>query len=357
MKKTLLIILLITATNVMAQPTKRRTTPTTTSVRQQAQTGSDRFSIMFPINDAIPEDVAWKRELYRELDLTQAKNSPLYYPIMPIGNQCNLFTYLFRLMLTDRVSAYEYKITGIESFDAKDKIEPKDFLNRYRISYEEKNGKIEVADADVPSELVKRYYLKEVSYLDQRTGSMHTKVLAICPIMLEQSEFGVLEQGELKSDLATPKPLFWMKYDDVAPYLAKLPVMASDLNNVTHMTADDYFNLNRYDGKIYKTTNMQGKVIAEYCKEDSAQVKESKRIEKQITDFENQLWSHKEKKDSTDNVTIIDGKSEKKISETDSAGKSEKRTTSRTRRTNNKTEKTESATTPVPRSTARRQRR
>lgn len=354
MKRSLIIILLgVVALGATAQPAKRRTTTSNAAAQQSqrqggsnASTGSDRFSLMFPTSDAMPEDVAWRRDIYRQLDLTVDKNSPLYYPVQPIGNQCNLFTYLFRLMLSGRVNAYDYKITGVESFEQKDKVVLTDFLKRYSIYYEEKNGKPTVADADVPSEMVKRYYIKESTYLDQRTGTTHTKVQAICPILLEGGDFG--------EDMATPQPLFWMKYDDIAPYLSKLPVMASDLNNVTNMTADDFFTLNRYDGKIYKTNNMQGKVIADYCKEDSDMVKEQKRIEKQLTDFEDHLWGHVEQNDSTDSVQVAAPKAKKEKKPV--ATEPKEKATSRTRRTNSKSEKA-AATEAAPRSSARRQRR
>ena len=42
----------------------------------------------------MPEDVVWKRDIYRQLDLMKDKNAPLYYPVEPIGKQVNLFTYL-----------------------------------------------------------------------------------------------------------------------------------------------------------------------------------------------------------------------------------------------------------------------
>lgn len=274
----------------MAQPAKRRVPTAAAAAAAKAQNisttkGTDRASLMFPTSVEMPEDVAWRREIYRQIDLNKDRNATLYYPIQPIGNQCNLFTYLFRLMLTGRVNAYDYKITGLESFAEKDKVVISEFLRRYSIYYEEQNGKITVHDADVPSEQVKRYYIKEATYLDQRTGVTKTKVLAICPILLEGGEFG--------EDVATPRPLFWMKYDDVAPYLSKLPVMSGDLNNVSNMTADDYFTMNRYEGKIYKTTNMQGKVLADYCRTDSDMVREQERIEKQLTDFQDHLWGHK----------------------------------------------------------------
>lgn len=343
---TLFILVAMMAGTMFAQPAKRRVTTTAaTAQKQQATTkGTDRASISFPTSDAMPEDVSWRRDIYRQLDLTLAKNSPLYYPVEPVGKQVNLFTYLFRLVLSGRVNAYDYKITGNESFDEKDKVVVKDFLSRYSIYYEEKDGKVTVADADVPSALVKRYYIKESSYLDQRTGTTHTKVVALCPIMLEGGEFG--------EDVATPQPLFWMRYDDVAPYLSKLPVMASDLNNVTNMTADDYFTLNRYEGKIYKTNNMQGKVIADYCKTDSDMVKEQLRIEKQLTDFEDHLWGHKELNDSVDSVEVADVKTNKKARKAEAAEEKKTKTTRRSKKDDS--EAIESAPARV---SARRQRR
>lgn len=299
MKYTLFIIIALVASTVMAQPAKRRV-PTTAAGASQAQSttatkGTDRASLMFPTSVDMPEDVSWRREIYRQIDLNKDRNAMLYYPIQPIGNQCNLFTYLFRLMLTGRVNAYDYKITGLESFAEKDKVVISEFLRRYSIYYEEQNGKIVVHDADVPSEQVKRYYIKEATYLDQRTGVTKTKVLAICPILLEGGEFG--------EDVATPRPLFWMKYDDIASYLSKLPVMSGDLNNVSNMTADDYFTMNRYEGKIYKTTNMQGKVLADYCRTDSDMVREQERIEKQLVDFQDHLWGHKQAEQAVDSVS------------------------------------------------------
>lgn len=276
-----------------AQPAKRRVTTSNAAAKRGAtskKAESDRAALMFPVKQSMPEDVVWKRDVYRTLDLTKDANVPLYYPVEPRGRQVNLFTYVFHLMLSGRVDAYTYKLDGVESFDKKDKMEVRDVLDRYRIYYEEKDGKFVVESNDVPSAEVTRYYIKESVYLDQRTGTFSTKVTAICPVLMRGADdFG----GE-----ATPYPLFWLNYDEVAPWLSRLPVMASNLNNVTNMTVDDYFAMNRYDGKIYKTNNMQGLALANYCKTDSAMVKEQKRIEKEIYDFEEGVWGHMSKEDS-----------------------------------------------------------
>ena len=360
----LITVTLLVASAAQAQPAKRRvaSTPTAATATEQttakAKSATDRASLMFPTTAAMPEDVVWKRDIYRQLDLTKDKNAPMYYPVEPMGRQVNLFTYLFRLILTGRITAYTYKLDGNESFDEKDKLAVKDMLERYGIYYEESGGKLTVADSDVPSAEAKRYYIKESIYMDQRTGTFTTKVTALCPILMRGAD-------EFSTD-ATPYPLFWVKYDDVAPWLAKLPMMPSDLNNVTNMTADDFFVMNRYEGKIYKPNNMQGKVLANYCETDSDMVAEQTRIEKQINDFKKNVWGNgflpdTTKKDSLDaemaakeekpSKGLLFGR--KKPKSTDTTAKSG--TTDAAKSSATKKEKSEAPASP--RVSARRQRR
>ncbi|MCR5819443.1 MAG: gliding motility protein GldN [Bacteroidaceae bacterium] len=309
-------ILLCLPLMLSAQPKKSRVTrlatKTVSPVASKAKetpkkVTSDRAALQFPTSDEMPEDVVWRRDIYRQLDLMKDANAPLYYPVEPNGKNQNLFTYLFRLILSERLTAYQYKLDGNESFDAKDKLDLKDLLDRYYILYEEKNGKYSVSATDIPSAEVTRYYIKESNYFDQRSATFKRKVTAICPVLMRgEDEFG----GE-----ATPYPLFWVNYDDVAGYLNKMPMMASNLNNVTNMTADDYFTMNKYEGKIYKTNNLQGKVLANYCKTDSAMKAEQKRIEDELAEFERSIWeitSAKSDSVAVDSTAVAD-KKEKKV--------------------------------------------
>jgi gliding motility associated protien GldN len=268
-----------------------------------------------------------------------------------MGRQVNLFTYLFRLMLTGRITAYTYKLDGVESFDEKDKLAVKDVLDRYGIYYEEKEGKFTVEANDVPSAEVTRYYIKESVYLDQRTGTFSTKVTALCPVLMRGAD-------EWGGD-ATPYPLFWVNYDDVASWLAKLPMMASNYNNVNNMTADDYFTMNRYDGKIYKTNNMQGKALANYCKTDSDMVKEQQRIENEIVLFQNNVWGHLSHEDSLkiarqDSIAAAQGKTKTPKAKSASARSS---SSARSNRSSSAGKSSGGAASSSPRVSVRRQRR
>lgn len=301
--KRLFFVLLGVALYVQAeaQPARRRVKP---NDADKAEKTVDRASLQFPVAVEVPEDVVWRRDVYRQLDLTLDKNAPLYYPVEPSAGQINLFTYLFDLLLTGKITAYQYKLDGNESFTLRDKVDVKELLERYHIYYEEQNGRPRVNASDIPSAEVSRYYIKESSYFDQRTSTFRTKVTALCPVLMRGDDFG----GE-----ATPYPLFWLKYDDISTYLARHVMMASNYNNVTNMTAADYFSMNLYDGKIYKTNNMQGKVLANYCKTDSAMANEQKRIEKQLSDFEKHVWGHDDSVavDSTVAKEAVETKKEK----------------------------------------------
>ena len=71
-----------------------------------------------------------------------------------------------------------------------------------------------------------------------------------------------MERDDDFGDGTTKYPLFWVKYEDLAPFLTKQTIMTSNLNNAATMSIDDFFTMNKYRGKIYKTTNMLGKTLA-----------------------------------------------------------------------------------------------
>ncbi len=296
MKKILFLFLLLgMVQGIWAQPEARRQAAAQKKAAQQnGDTPTLRAQISFPTALLMDEDVVWRRDIYRELDLNNEANAALYYPVEPKGNQMNLFTTIFRLMMTGKITVFQYRMDGNESFAAADRVDPKSFLDNYHIYYEKQaNGRIKLDNSDIPSREVKSYYIKESSFFDQRSATFRTKVLALCPIMTREDDFG---------DGGTKYPLFWVKYDDLAPYLTRQQVMTSNLNNAVVMSIDDYFARNQYKGKIYKTNNLLGQTLSQYCTTDSAMAKEQKRIEAELVAFEKNIWGNQARKDSLDSI-------------------------------------------------------
>ncbi|MCD8297519.1 MAG: gliding motility protein GldN [Prevotella sp.] len=291
--RSLLSVLMIMCVGVVAyaQPTARRNEQQKSASNSQALTTRARIS--YPTAAPMAEDVVWRRDIYREINLEEDANSGLYYPVEPSGTEMNLFTYIFKLMMRGDLKVYEYRLDGNEVFTDSARVKPLTLLDNYHIYYERNNGRLRLDNSDIPSREVKSYYIKESAYYDQASATFHTKVIALCPIMSREDDFGDSEQKY---------PLFWVKYDDLAPFLSKQVIMTSDLNNAATMSADDYFTLNKYKGKIYKTNNMLGRTLSQYCPTDSAMAAEQKRIEKEIEAFENNLFRDQARADSLDSI-------------------------------------------------------
>ncbi len=309
----LLLIIMIGSFGLLAQAqpqARRQQQQAAATAKSNANNMTTRAQISFPTEAKMSEDVVWRRDVYRELDLNDDANAGLYYPTEPVGTQMNLFTYIFKLIMAGPrhggIAAYSYDVnSGNERFDESLRIQPLKFLDDYHIFYERSDRGVHIDDSDIPSAEVKGYFIKESAYYDQVSATFHTKVQAICPVMVREDDFG---------DGATKYPLFWVKYDDLAPFLSKQTIMTSNLNNAATMSLDDYFTTNAYRGKIYKTTNMLGKTLAQVAGGDTARLsREQQRIEREIAGFEKHVWGDPARKDSLDSIAKLDKKQLKAV--------------------------------------------
>ena len=127
MKRIILIVCVATvAISAFAQPARRRIQQQ--GSRSNANTITTRAQISFPTSAPMEEDVVWRRDIYRELNLMDDANAGLYYPTEPVGSQMNLFCYIFKLMMmgpsNGGISAYEYRMDGNEVFTDSARIKP-----------------------------------------------------------------------------------------------------------------------------------------------------------------------------------------------------------------------------------------
>ena len=286
MKKYILsLMILAAAVSLNAQPTRRLQEQAAQKEAEKSPTAvtlTERARSQYTAQTAMPTEVTWRRDIYRELDLKKEKNAALYYPEQPLGDRVNFFTLVLNLILDGKIKAYEYRLDGNELFTPDNELDIENMLDKFYIYYtKDEKGKYKIEPTDIPSP--GKYYIKESNYLDQ-LSNYKTKVTAVCPVLM-QSDFG---------EKPTAYPMFWLNYDEISPYLGQTQVMTSSYNNTTNMSLDDYFVMRQYDGDIYKTSNLRNVPLSEYCETDSALQAERARIEKQLIDFQNGMWSESE---------------------------------------------------------------
>ena len=286
MKKIVLSLMILAAASSMnAQPARRLQEQAAQKEAEKSPTAvtlTERARSQYTAQTAMPTEVTWRRDIYRELDLKKEKNAALYYPEQPLGDRVNFFTLVLNLILDGKIKAYEYRLDGNELFTPDNELDIENMLDKFYIYYtKDEKGKYKIEPTDIPSP--GKYYIKESNYLDQ-LSNYKTKVTAVCPVLM-QSDFG---------EKPTAYPMFWLNYDEISPYLGQTQVMTSSYNNTTNMSLDDYFVMRQYDGDIYKTSNLRNVPLSEYCETDSALQAERARIEKQLIDFQNGMWSESE---------------------------------------------------------------
>ncbi len=244
---------------------------------------TDRMQDFFTSKAPHDADLAYMREIYRQIDLTKPENTPLYYPEDVVDGQKNLFRLILDLVVDGAVPAYEY-LDGREVFTDQYKVNVADMLDRFGIYYTagkgtERNPKYVIEEADVPTGQVLNYYILEKWEFDRRSNRMKTRVEAICPVLNRASDFG----GESRY------PMFWVKYDQLRPHLASQYIFLSDDNLPTY-SIDDYFNLGMYDGDIYKTRNLRNLSMNQMYPDPDDMARAQDSIDNRLKNYGKDMW-------------------------------------------------------------------
>ena len=247
---------------------------------------TDRQQSFYEVREPNDADLQWMKVIYRSIDLTKGKNPALYYPEEPNADGENLFFIIMRLLAKNQISAYEY-LDGREMFTDEFMIKVDEMLDRFHIYYTEakgstaKNPIYEFENADIPSNEVLSYYIIEKWEFDTRSNQMKARVEALCPVLHRMDEWG----GE-----AVRYPMFWVKLNDIRPYMAQQYVFTDDDNNLPRYSIDDFFKLNMYTGEIYKTKNLRNQSLRQLYPEDEAYKHAQDSIEQRLRSFNQDLW-------------------------------------------------------------------
>ena len=271
-----------TASQVQAQVVKK--TSETEKKKSQSQVSS-RQKDFYEVAEPSDADLQWKKIVYRELDLTKGKNAALYYPEEPNEDGESLFYIIMRRVANGEINVYEW-LDGREMFTDAYKYKVSNLLDRFHILYAHAKGSTEKApkyvieNADIPGSEVLSYYIIEKWEFDTRSNKMRCRVDAICPVLHREDEYGVTQKW----------PMFWVKLNDIRPYIAQQFVFTDNDNNLLRYNLDDFFKLNMYSGEIYKVKNLRNQTLRMQFPDDKAYKHAQDSIERRLRQFDKELW-------------------------------------------------------------------
>ena len=246
---------------------------------------SDRQQSFYEVKEPSDADLQWMKVIYREVHTSVGKNAALFYPELPNEDGESLYFIIMRLLCKNQIKAYEYtdEILNDDHLVDKDQL----FYN-YGIDVveakgsTEKNRIYEFEDADIRSNQVLSYYIIEKWEFDTRSNQMKARVEAICPVMHREDDWS----GEVKR-----YPMFWVKLNDIRPYMARQYVFTDDDNNLPRYSLDDFFKLNMYTGDIIKTKNLRNLSLRQMYPDNEVAYKNAQdSIEQRLRRFNQNLW-------------------------------------------------------------------
>ncbi len=266
----------------------RRRTDDASRAGQHGVEVTERMQSFYSDNSSTITDAdrQWLRVIYRSIDLDKDANAALYFPEEPMEGQENLFRIILRLVAAGQLPAYEY-LDGREIFTEQYRINAKDMLGRFYIPFTEgrgsteRNPRLQIDENDVPTNEVLSYFVIERWEFDSRNNRLRPIVEAICPVLHRTGDFG----GD-----PLRYPMFWIRFNDLRPYLANQTIFVDDNNNLPTCTYDDFFTLNMYQGDIYKTRNLKNRSLAQMHPDPDNLQHARDSIQASLDTFEAKLW-------------------------------------------------------------------
>lgn len=232
-------------------------------------------------------DVMWSRRVWREIDLRQKINLPLYYPIEPIMDRASLFDVIKKGLLEDgSITAYDPGPVGQDDEFTKALL-PSDVekmlmkIDTLQTPDIETGEMMTVIDTiETKSENIKQYILKEDWIFDRQRSVMDIRIIGICPM-----EERIGDDGEVRGY----KPLFWLYFPELRYVLVNWEVFNRE-NDAERRSYDNFFWTRMFNSRITKVSNVHNRSIVEY-KLGMDALLEGETIKADLFNFEHDLWN------------------------------------------------------------------
>lgn len=232
-------------------------------------------------------DVMWSKRVWRDIDLKQKLNHPLYYPLEEINDRKSLFVVIKQALNEGLITAYDAGPYGWDDDFAKaltmSEVEEKMFKSRDSVDTEDEFGnsvKKFVEEPLLPGDIVK-YRLKEDWVFDKQRSERQVRIIGMAPVKLKFNQDG---------DVVGEEVMFWLYFPECRYVFANHDVFNPN-NDSERRSYEDVFWKRQFDSYLIKEANVYDRTVDSYAKGLNS-LMESERIKTELFNYEHDLWSY-----------------------------------------------------------------
>jgi len=255
--------------------------------------------VLNPVREA---DVMWSRKIWRDIDLRQKMNHPLYYPqeneIVKTVERDNLFTTLYNAATTEQ-SIRIFNANFDDEFQNEiDKEELErivqgsivkiEMLDRDGETMYDENGEIMYEEGTerkdgISQRNIKTWRVKEEWFFDKQRSVMDVRIIGLCPIADQ-----IDANGELTG---IKQKICWFYFPEVRTVLKNSLAYNLVKNEAENKTYEDIFMKRMFASTIVREGNVYDRRIDQY-KIGLDALLEAERIKEEIFNIEHDLWEY-----------------------------------------------------------------
>ncbi len=226
-------------------------------------------------------DVMWQKRVWREIDMREKQNLPLYYPVEFNPCRTSLFQAITKNVLNGNIVAFsdEEFMVPYELSAIRKKLVKEDSIQQYVIDPEGNESEVWIPTIDSTSiyRRILKFRLKEDWFFDKQKSSFECRIIGIAAY-------------EFDEDKEAFRELFWVYFPSCRSYFAVNDVY-NFKNDSERRSIDDVFWKRQFASRIIKESNVYDRQIDEYQKGIDALV-ESENIKNQLFKWEHDLWNY-----------------------------------------------------------------
>lgn len=226
-------------------------------------------------------DIAWEKRVWREIDLREKMNMPLYYPVETNPCRQSLFQLLKAEIMSGRIRAFvdENFTVSYTKEEVKKRLVSTDSLIQYMVDAEGNTSeqKVQVIDSTSIYSRVLKYRIKEDWIFNRQSSSLEVRIVALAAF-------------EWVEDKEAWKELFWVYFPACRNSFARTGAF-NYANDSEQRSFDEVFIKRMFSSVVVKESNVFDRYIHEYQRGIDA-LTESDKIKMDIFTWEHDLWHY-----------------------------------------------------------------